>query len=155
MRLLAATDVHFAWLLGEADAPQGGLRPPEDGPLEDPPVLRWLRDLAARLPSWLMVADDEVVGACGHKTQPDAGGCVEIGYGVAATRRGRGHATHAVVEMIRLAGDDPRIAALTARTAVANTASQRVLSRNGFTRVGVSVDPQDGPMNDWRLDLRS
>ena len=118
-------------------------------------MLRWLRDLAARLPSWLMIDGGEVVGACGHKTAPDADGSVEIGYGVAETRRGRGHASGAVAAMVALAANDPRIGALTARTAVANTASQGVLSRNGFIRVGESVDPEDGQMIDWRLGLRA
>ena len=35
--------------------------------------------------------------------------------------------------------------------AVANAASQGVLARNGFTRVGESIDPEDGPMIAWRL----
>jgi RimJ/RimL family protein N-acetyltransferase len=142
-------------LLGEAEAPERGLRPLDDGLLEDPAVLRWLRELAARLPSWLMVDGDEVVGACGYKTAPDADGWVEIGYGVAETRRGRGHATRAVAEMIALAAADPHIRALTAQTALANAASQGVLARNGFTQVGESVDPEDGPMMVWRLALRA
>ncbi len=129
------------------------MRQLDDGPLEDPAVLRWLRDRAARLPSWLMVDGDEVVGACGYKTAPEADGWVEIGYGVAETRRGRGHATRAVAEMIALAAADPHIRALTAQTAVANTASQGVLARNGFTQVGESIDAEDGQMIVWRLGL--
>ena len=142
-------------MLGEAESPQPNLRRLDDGPLEDHAVLRWLRALAPSLPIWLMTDNDEVVGACNHKTPPDAAGEVEIGYGVAATRRGRGYATEAVKGLISLAAADPRVRALTAQTAAANVASQGVLSRNGFTRVGEDDDPEDGAMIDWRLGLRS
>jgi RimJ/RimL family protein N-acetyltransferase len=42
-----------------------------------------------------MVEGDEVVGMISFKGPP-RGGVVEIGYGVAESRRGRGHATRAV-----------------------------------------------------------
>jgi RimJ/RimL family protein N-acetyltransferase len=155
MKLVAATDRHFAWLLNEASAPEG-LSRPDDGPIEPPMVLRWLRrQAAARTDAgvWLMVEAGEVVGLCSHKTAPGAQGVVEIGYGVAATRRRRGHATAAVAELVRMASADPRIEALTAETAAANVASQGALIGNGFLRVDERADPGDGLMLLWRRAL--
>jgi RimJ/RimL family protein N-acetyltransferase len=155
MKLVAAIDAHFAWLLDEAAAPVG-LSRPDDGPIEPPMVLRWLRrQVAARTDAgvWLMVEAGEVVGLCSHKTPPGSQGTVEIGYGVARTRRRRGHATAAVAELVRMASADARVNALTAETAAANLESQGALIRNGFLRVDERADPGDGLMLLWRRPL--
>jgi len=92
--LIEATDAHFAWMLGEAPAPDGLILSP--GGIDELWVYAWLRrNLAALGPatSWLMTADGEVVGLCSFKTAPDADGFAEIGYGVAPERRRLGHAT--------------------------------------------------------------
>lgn len=134
-------------MLGEADSPVG-LRLPEGG-VESQEVLRALRGLDH---SWLMVWDSEVVGLCSYMC-PIEDGVVEIGYGVAPARRRLGHATLAVSAMVRAASEDPRLRRLTAETAVANAASQIVLSRNGFQQTGHRLDPQDGELIIWGLDL--
>jgi len=152
-RLVEATDAHFAWMLGEAAAPDGLSLPP--GGIDAPWVLRWTRRNLARLGqpgSWLIVADGEVVGLCGHKTGPDAQGAVEIGYGVAAERRRQGHATRAVALAVQSARCDGRIRRLVAETALRNLPSQRVLEANGFVRTGTSVDDDEGDMIVWGLE---
>lgn len=152
-RLVVTTDAHFAWMLGEAPAPDGLQLPP--GQIDEPWVLRWARRNLARFgpgSNWLMTADDEVVGLCGHKTAPDADGAVEIGYGVAAERRRRGHAAAAVALVVDAARSDPSIRRLVAETALANLPSQRVLEANGFARVGRSHDDEEGEMIVWRLE---
>jgi len=60
-----------------------------------------------------------------------------VSYYVDAARAGRGLATRAVAEVVRFAFGDLRLHRLEAGTAVANVASQRVLERNRFTRVGL------------------
>jgi RimJ/RimL family protein N-acetyltransferase len=151
--LIEATDAHFAWMLGEAPAPDGLTLPP--GGVDAPWVLRWLRGNLARFGqpgSWLIVADGEVVGMCGHKTAPDARSAVEIGYGVAPERRRLGHATRAVALAVAAARRDRRVRRLVAETAVGNLPSQRVLAANGFVRTGTSVDDDEGDMVVWGLD---
>jgi RimJ/RimL family protein N-acetyltransferase len=119
-------------------------------------VLTWLRGLATRFGGvWLMVDDGEMVGSCCFKGPPEPDGTVSLGYGVEPERRGRGHATRAVTAMIAEARADPRITRMVATTAVANTASQRVLERNGFERTGLGYDPDDGDVVLWRLELPS
>jgi RimJ/RimL family protein N-acetyltransferase len=154
--LIAATDDDFASLLDES--PRRGLAPPPGG-LETPPVLLMLRALARTVraefspAAWLIVEDDEIVGLCSLKHAPDADGAVEIGYGVAASRRGRGLAQRAVAEVLAWARSDFRIRAVTAETSVDNGPSQRVLERNGFARVGERTDSEDGNLVCWRASV--
>jgi RimJ/RimL family protein N-acetyltransferase len=156
--LVAALDVHFAWMLGETAAPMDGLRLPPDG-VDAPEMLRVLRAMSARLRdarcegSWLIVAGDEVVGLCGYKLPPSDDGKVEIGYGIARGRRGNGYASRAVSAMLEEGRRDSSISALTAATTTANLVSQRVLERNSFIRTGTSYDPDDGELIWWRHDL--
>jgi RimJ/RimL family protein N-acetyltransferase len=103
---------------------------------------------------WLVVAGGEVVGLCGIKAPPSPAGEVEIGYGMAPARRRRGHATAAVAEVLAAVRRDPAVRAVLAQTAVGNVASQRVLAKNGFERIGTSFDPQDGELIVWRIALR-
>jgi RimJ/RimL family protein N-acetyltransferase len=75
---------------------------------------------------------------------------VEIGYGVAPSRRGLGVAGRAIAEVVAWARRDPRAEALSAETSTTNLASQAVLTRNGFLRVGERIDEEDGPLILWR-----
>ena len=157
-KLIAAQDAHFAWMLGEEGGPDGLCLP--DGGVDRPAVLKYLRRLAEALRSshgsgsWLVVAAGEVTGLCGYKRCPAADGVVEIGYGIAPSRRRRGLATDAVAAMIEHAGADGRITRLTAETAIDNLASQRVLTKNGFASTGGRTDPEDGPLVLWSRELR-
>src|SRR4051794_6906454 len=104
VELIDAHDDHFAWLLGEKEACGPLCHPP--GGVDIAPVLIWLRQTtaglrAARVRGWWLTADGkEVVGLGSYKCPPDSGGMAEIGYGAAASRRGRGNASHAVAAVI-------------------------------------------------------
>jgi RimJ/RimL family protein N-acetyltransferase len=157
--LVAASDAHFGWMLGEASGAQAnGLLLPEGG-LETPAVLTMLRTLAAKLRSndadaaWMIVAEGEVVGLISYVTAPDEAAAVEIGFGIAGTRRGRGFATQAVADLVTLSRDQGRVHTLTAGTAPWNVASQKALARAGFEQCGTRMDPDDGELIEWRLAL--
>jgi len=114
-----------------------------------------LADVAARVresfspASWLIVEDNEVVGLC-SVTRPPSGGVIEIGYGIAPTRQNRGIAGRAIRDIVAWARTSPEVQAIIAETGIPNLASQRVLERNGFVRVGERVDEEDGPLICWR-----
>lgn len=154
--LVEATDDHFAALI--AGAAPSGLRVP-DGGVEALEVLQMLRGLAQSMrqqispASWLIVADGEIVGLCSITKAFPTPRTIEIGYGLAASRRGRGHAAVAVAELLDWARCDKRIAVIAADTAVDNLPSQRVLERNGFMRIGGRIDAEDGPLICWRRDV--
>lgn len=154
LTLVPATDAHLAWMLGERAAPDSLRLPP--GGVDTPPILGWLRRSLPKLGgygSWLMVDAGEVVGACGYKWAPTAAGDVEVGYGVAPARRGRGYAARAGELLLEAARADGRVKAITAATALGNLASQRVLAGRGFFKVGRGYDDEEGEMVLWRLQL--
>ena len=61
-----------------------------------------------------------------------------LGYWVAAEFRGRGLATHAVAAVAELAFGELGLHRLEAATLVDNIASQRVLEKTRFTRIGLA-----------------
>ena len=157
IRLVEATDRHFAWLLGDDVAESGLTQPP--GGVDTADTLRVVRGLVAGLHAadcrqhWLVCDDQEVQGSCGFIRPPDESGTAEIGYGIAVSRQGRGIATEAVRLMLDALRDQVGVRCLVAGTAVANAASQIVLSRNGFVRAGSRIDPEDGALVLWEKRL--
>jgi RimJ/RimL family protein N-acetyltransferase len=153
MDLIEATDADFADLV-EGRAPRS-LRIPADG-VEAVGVLVMLRDLAKTIrpgfspASWMMVEAGEVVGLCSIVRQP-SGSAVDIGYGVSPDRRGNGLASAAVGAVLEWARLDERVQCIRAETSIHNMASQRVLERNGFERVGERRDDEDGDLLCWRV----
>jgi ribosomal-protein-alanine N-acetyltransferase len=61
-----------------------------------------------------------------------------LGYWVTQPRSGRGIATAAVAAALRLAFGDLGLHRVQADTLVPDVASQRVLERNGFRRIGLA-----------------
>jgi RimJ/RimL family protein N-acetyltransferase len=149
IRLVTLRDSDLeAMIAGQARVREEFAMPP--GGVDDPVVLGHVRAITARLLSegseaeWMIVADGEIVGLCGHKNVPSETGEVEIGYGVAASRRRLGYATQAVAAMLELAKADPAVQVICADTAADNIPSHRVLERNGFTRIREHIDPEEG-----------
>ena len=99
--------------------------------------------------AWLIVEGGAVVGLL-SLVAPYSQQTVRIGYGVAPDCCGRGIATRAVGALLAWAHKDPRVACVTAETNVDNIASQRVLERNGFARMGTRFDDEDGDLIVWQ-----
>lgn len=156
-RLIELEDADFNWLADEHAPTRKGLRRPPGG-VDHPAVLGVIRRMNQRLiasgchHAWMIVDDDEVVGLCSFKAPPSEG-TAEIGYGIASSRRTRGHATSAVGAIVDLARADRAVKTLVAQTAINNPASERVLEKNGFIRVGRRRDTDDGLMGLWTLVL--
>jgi RimJ/RimL family protein N-acetyltransferase len=98
----------------------------------------------------LIVVDKRLVGMSGFKDLPTIDGEVEIGYGVVAAEQGRGFATEAVKLLLKEAFSVAEIQLVMAHTDPSNRASQRVLEKNGFSRMGCKVDPEDGEVWIWQ-----
>lgn len=143
-------------MLGEGPAPDGLALAP--GGVDTPEILKLLRRMTRRVHaagsrgSWMIVGGNEVVGLCSYK-QPPKDGQVEIGYGVAASRRGLGHATRAVAAMLDYAAADPQVRRVIATVAADNRASARAVEANGFVQNGTVLDPEDGELLLWHRDL--
>jgi RimJ/RimL family protein N-acetyltransferase len=154
--LIEADDFHFANLVAGTPLEVASLA---DGGLDAPDVLEMLRSLAHSVrqqfspAAWLIVERGEVVGLCSLMNVPTADGVVQIGYGIAASRRNQGAAQRAIAEILCWARSEPRIKAVEAETSVHNIASQRVLERNGFVPVGKRTDVADGELICWQASV--
>jgi RimJ/RimL family protein N-acetyltransferase len=100
--------------------------------------------------SWLIIADDVVVGTIGFKGEPVANE-LEVGYGVAPSARRRGVASEALRQLLdSVAGHGYLIKA---ETAAWNVGSQHVVQKLGFTEVGRRRSEEDGDLIIWRRTL--
>lgn len=152
--LLPGSDALYAWMIGLRGHPTLTMPPGGVAPLE---LLMMLREAMKPVRvrhghgDWLILDRNEAVGLIGLKRPADADGVVEIGYGIAKSRWGRGHASAAVGLVLQALARDPLIRTVTAETTADNLASQRVLIKNGFQRTGARADPDDGAVICWRL----
>jgi len=86
--------------------------------------------------AWLITLGDLVVGECGTHGSPDQDGVVEIGYGLAAPYRGRGHGGRTVRALAHWLLRQPGITAVLAHTDPQNVPSRRSLESAGFVLEG-------------------
>ncbi len=99
-------------------------------------------------------ADRAVIGIGGF-TGPPEQGTVEIGYSVAPEYRGAGFATAAARRLVAAAEQSGDVRLVTAHTLAAAGPSTAILQRLGFVRVGEAVDPDEGAVWRWELELGS
>jgi [ribosomal protein S5]-alanine N-acetyltransferase len=113
--------------------------------------LQRLGDDGALFRTFVAITRDShrAVGLLGAVGAPDGRRAQEIGYGFNEESWGRGLATEAVLAVAELLTAEPDIAMVTARTAPGNAASERVLEKAGFERVGVSWNDEDGDLTIW------
>jgi RimJ/RimL family protein N-acetyltransferase len=95
-------------------------------------------------------APPELVGWGGYKGPPGADGTVEIGYEIAAVRRGQGLATDAARAMVDAAFADPAVRRVIAHTLPEPNASNHILRKLGFRFAG---DALDRGTRAWRWEL--
>ena len=98
-------------------------------------------------------ASNTAIGQLGAIGQPDANGKIEIGYGLNPEFHRRGYATEMIGALTAWLLEQPSVNVVSANTAVANLASQRVLEKNGFRRVGASFNDEDGPLHCWERSV--
>lgn len=134
-----------SWVAAEADAVVGGVRLPhwaDDFPADGDRVIA---ELLGEHPEWLdrhghrlVVERDSglVVGSIGL-FWPPSDGVLEIGYGVVASRRGRGYAAEATRALTDFAFTAPGVRVVRAEVEPANPASVRVLEKAGFRPLDV------------------
>jgi RimJ/RimL family protein N-acetyltransferase len=95
-----------------------------------------------------------VIGQCGFKGPPDAGGMIEIAYGVSPDQEGRGFATEAAQALRDFALTFERVRTVLAHTLPAAKASRRILAKCGFEHVGEVTDPEDGVVSRFEYSRR-
>ena len=108
------------------------------------PVDPWIHGFVARVR-----ATGCVVGEGGFKGPPHDG-VVEIAYGTKPEYRNRGFATETAAALVEYAFACDEVRIVRAHTLPDSVASQRVLTKCGFTHVGEEIDPEDGLV--WRFE---
>ncbi|MEV6548610.1 GNAT family N-acetyltransferase [Streptomyces sp. NPDC051597] len=144
-----------SWTTAEAAAVLSGTARPadwaEDFPADGDRVIAALLD---DNPAWFgvyghrLIAERDsglVVGSLGL-FWPPAEGILEIGYGVVASRQGRGYATEATRALAAFALTAPGVHTVVAGVELSNPASVRVLEKAGFERYDTTAaaEPADG-----------
>lgn len=94
-------------------------------------------------------ASSLVIGTAGFKGPPNDQGSAEVAYAIVPAFEGKGYATEALGGLVRFAFKDERVHSLYAHTLPENNASTRVLTKNGFTKLGEVMDPDDGRVWRW------
>ena len=99
-----------------------------------------------------IVNDDDVQVGLGSFKGPPVDGIVEIAYAVAPKYQGYGYATAAASGLAAHAFKSGQVRTVRAHTLPDGFASQRVLLKSGFSKVGEFVESGDGLV--WRFELR-
>ena len=97
----------------------------------------------------------DVVGVCAYKGSPDAEAGVEIAYFTFAVFEKQGYGTASAAALVRQATESGRVHVIRAHTLPTPNASNRLLERLGFSNVGTVIDPEDGPVWRWLLNVPS
>jgi ribosomal-protein-alanine N-acetyltransferase len=114
----------------------------EQSALEDP----WIHGFT------LLLSDRTDVGLGSFKGPP-AEGEVEIAYAILPQHQGKGYATAAARAMVEYAFRSGEVRRVIAHTLPDGAASQRVLRKAGFRKIGEVVDPEDGLV--WRFEIEN
>lgn len=95
----------------------------------------------------------DVVGSCAFKGQPTEEGTVEIAYFTFPDFEGKGYATSMACRLIDLARTSETIKRVIAHTLPEKNASTRVLEKAAMSFVGEVVDPDDGRVWQWGMQV--
>jgi [ribosomal protein S5]-alanine N-acetyltransferase len=114
--------------------------------------LEWMNACHALSPGGVVIERSSLtaIGELGCKSDPDASGAVEIGYGLNPSVWNRGYATEIVSAFTAWLLEQPTVRTVTAETATSNPASARVLEKSGFVRMGTSWNEDDGSLILWQ-----
>lgn len=126
--------------------------------LPPPAVARRILQLlaAGEPPYWVGMcyifdAEGCCIGGCGFKHAPIERE-VEVGYGLAASQRGRGYASAALAQLLLMTAATNEVDAVIAHISSDNQASARLAHRHGFLRGGTVIDDGEWVVR-WRRVL--
>ena len=110
-----------------------------------PPLRDWWVYLIVYIP------DNQLIGSCGFKGEPDANGVVEIGYEIMPSHRLRGLGHETARGLVTHAFGHPGVHKVIAHTLAEENASVHILEKLGFVQTIDVDDPEEGPL--WRWEL--
>jgi RimJ/RimL family protein N-acetyltransferase len=83
----------------------------------------------------------QIIGFAGFGGMPPADGTVEVGYSIVIPFRQRGYATEVVAALIEWAFESSSVRRVAADSLPGNTASIRVMQKNGLHYIGAGPEP--------------
>lgn len=95
----------------------------------------------------------DIVGTCGFKGRP-SDSRVEIAYFTFPGHEGKGYASIMARKLVILTENTNPLLTVVAHTLPEQNASTKILRNIGFQKTADTVDPIDGPVWEWTLDLR-
>lgn len=110
---------------------------------EHPPLRDWWTYLIVHLP------DNQLIGTCGYKGEPDTNGTVEIGYEIKSNYRNQGFGTEVADILTQNAVSSHLVKRVIAHTLPLESPSTSVLKRVGYSMVQEVVDDADGLVWKW------
>ncbi|KAA0989953.1 GNAT family N-acetyltransferase [Dyadobacter aurulentus] len=113
-----------------------------------PPLRNWWVYLIIYKP------DNQLIGSCGFKGEPDSNGTVEIGYEIMPSHRGRGLGTETAKGLLDHAFRQPGVLKVMAHTLAEENASAHLLEKIGFSQTEDVSDPEEGLLWRWELSRR-
>jgi [ribosomal protein S5]-alanine N-acetyltransferase len=100
-------------------------------------------------------SDGAVVGGCAFKGPPDAESAVEMAYGIDEAYRCKGFATEVARGLLAIATASGLARTVRAHTRSQHDASSRVLTKCGLQYIGDAIDPDDGLVRRWEINISS
>lgn len=110
---------------------------------EHPPLRDWWTYLIVHRP------DNQLIGCCGYKGEPDLNGVVEIGYEIKSSYRGQGFGSEVAELLTRNALESKLVKTVIAFTLPFESPSTSVLRRVGYTLTQTVEDDADGRVWKW------
>jgi ribosomal-protein-alanine N-acetyltransferase len=112
---------------------------------EHPPLRDWWTYLIVHR------SDNQLIGTCGYKGEPDLNGTVEIGYEIKSNYRNKGFGTEVARILTENAMASKLVKRVIAHTLPFENASTAVLRRAGYTMVQEVEDDAEGLAWKWEF----
>jgi ribosomal-protein-alanine N-acetyltransferase len=110
-----------------------------------PPLRNWWVYLTIYVP------DNQLIGSCGYKGEPDANGVVEIGYEIMPSHRMKGLGFETAQGLLLHAFAQSDVRKVIAHTVAEENASTHILEKLGFSQTEDVNDDEEGLL--WRWEI--
>lgn len=113
-----------------------------------PPLRDWWVYLIIHIP------DNQLIGSCGYKGEPDANGVVEIGYEIMPSHRMKGLGFETAQGLLLHAFNHSSVRKVIAHTVAEENASAHILEKLGFVQTEDVNDAEEGLLWRWEISRK-